>query len=220
MGTVDADGKETVRQFNIAAAVAAGDLQVIDMARQQNSRSAHRQGQQATTVAALPKHQWPSAQLAAVLSQAIGGASWALATAVVTLIMAGPARADSNFGDFTLDAKSQIAVVNGSTGGSTSLPAVVANTDRKGNRCLGFADPKPDHVMQLPKPIGKLSFQVDSGSSTTLVIVGPDGTVRCSTSKKDAQLEDVKWQAGAYQIWVGSMAPGKKSNYRLVVQGQ
>jgi hypothetical protein len=186
-------------QFNIAANIAAGDLQVIDMARQQNSLSTHRQSR------------W---------SKTIRVASLALATTVVTATVAGPARADSNFGDFTLDAKSQIAVVNGSTGGSTSLPAVVANTDRNGNRCLGFADPKPDHVMQLPKAMSKLSLQVDSGSSTTLVIVGPDGTVRCSTSKKDAQLEDVKWQAGAYQVWVGSMTPGKKSNYRLVVQGQ
>jgi hypothetical protein len=143
--------------------------------------------------------------------------------ASLLLFAASPVRAEgSNFGDFTLDAKAPIAVVNGSTGGSTSLPAVVANTDRRGNRCLGFADPKPDHVMQLPKALGKLSFQVDSGSASTLVIVGPDGTVRCSTggNKKDAQMEETNWQAGSYQVWVGSMTPGKKRNYRLVVQSQ
>jgi hypothetical protein len=142
---------------------------------------------------------------------------------LITAMFASPVRAEgSNFGDFTLDAKAPIAVVNGSTGGSTSLPAVVANTDRRGNRCLGFADPKPDHVMQLPKALGKLSFQVDSGSASTLVIVGPDGTVRCSTggNKKDAQMEETTWQAGSYQVWVGSMTPGKKRNYRLVVQSQ
>jgi hypothetical protein len=147
----------------------------------------------------------------------------AVSLALLTTLITAPVRAEgSNFGDFTLDAQTKIAVVTGSTGGATSLPAIVANADRQGRPCLGFADPKPDHVMKLPKAASKLSLQVDSGGgSSTLVIVGPDGTVRCSGgSKKDALLEEANWQAGSYQVWVGSMTPGKKRNYRLVVQGQ
>jgi hypothetical protein len=129
----------------------------------------------------------------------------------------------SNYGTFTLDGQKPSIVVNGVTGGSTSLPAITANSDRWGNPCLGFADPQPDHIMQLDQPFNQLTLRVNSNDSdTTLVIVDPDGDVRCNDDApdtKDAGLSAADWPAGTYQIWVGGMVPGVRHNYRLMLQG-
>jgi hypothetical protein len=129
---------------------------------------------------------------------------------------------ESNYGQFTLDAQKR-AVVTGMTGGSTSLPAITANSDRWGHPCLGFADPQPDHVMQLDQPVQQLTLQVNSNDNeTTLVIVGPNGDVRCNDDAapgtKDAGFSAADWPAGIYQIWVGGMVPGARHNYRLLIQ--
>jgi hypothetical protein len=130
---------------------------------------------------------------------------------------------DSNFGTFTLNAKTLASVVNGATGGSTSLPAITTNSDRNDNQCLGFGDPKPDHIMKLTRKVDRLKLQVDSGGKdTTLVIMGPDGDFRCADDfggGKDAGMDDLDWKSGTYQVWVGSVVPGARRDYRLTVQG-
>jgi hypothetical protein len=129
---------------------------------------------------------------------------------------------ESNFGAFTLNAQTKGNMVNGSTGGSTSLPAIVANSDRNDNQCLGFGDPKPDHIMQLSRKVDRLKLEVNSGGKdTTLIIVGPDGAVHCADdfgSGKDAGLEETDWKPGDYKIWVGSVVPSARYKYRLQVQ--
>jgi hypothetical protein len=147
-----------------------------------------------------------------------------LVSIALGLTATGTAAVDeSNFGVFTLNPQTKASMVNGSTGGSTSLPAIVANSDRNDNQCLGFGDPKPDHIMQLNRKVNRLKFQVDSGGKdTTLVIVGPDGTVHCADdfgSGKDAGLDDSDWKQGDYKIWIGSVAPGARYKYRLLVEG-
>jgi hypothetical protein len=143
-----------------------------------------------------------------------GGGLWAIATALMTVpVMAQTA----NFGTFTLGAERTAVVVSGTTGGSTSLPAIVSNNDRNRNQCLGFGDPKPDHVMVLQKSFSRLKLKVNNGNTdNTLVVVGPGNVVRCG----DAILEDQDWQAGPYQIWVGSAEAGSRKDYRLSIQGQ
>jgi hypothetical protein len=113
-------------------------------------------------------------------------------------------------------------IVTGYTGGSYSLSSI-SNTDKNGLPCVGYSDPKPDHSMILENDFDLLSIQVDSGGrDTTLVIQGPnDSDIRCSFGQKqvrDALIEDSNWQAGHYNIWVGSMQPNQKANYRLSVK--
>ncbi|OUC14884.1 MAG: hypothetical protein B0A82_10780 [Alkalinema sp. CACIAM 70d] len=129
----------------------------------------------------------------------------------------------SNFGNFELTSGSQSVSVKGSTGGTTSLPAITSDVDRDRNKCLGFGDPKPDHMMTLKQGFSQLTLKVESGKDTTLIVVGPGGVTRCGDdtgNKKDASITDSDWAAGTYQIWVGSMEPGMRSNYRLSVQGK
>ena len=114
------------------------------------------------------------------------------------------------------------AIVTGYTGGSYSLSSIT-NTDKNGNPCVGYSDPKPDHSMILENDFEILSIRVDSGGKdTTLVIKGPgDNNIRCGLGQKqvrDAFIQDRNWQAGQYDIWVGSMQPNQKANYRLSVK--
>lgn len=123
----------------------------------------------------------------------------------------------ATFGSLTLGSKSMSGVLAGSTGGNTSLPAVVSNRDRHGRNCLGYGDPTPDHTLILQKPASTLRFAIAAGGrDLTLAIVGPNGVLRCS----DGALEDADWQVGTYQVWVGTVEPNKSRNYRLRVQGK
>ena len=89
--------------------------------------------------------------------------------------------------------------------------------------CIGFADPKPDHILVLEKDFPKLNIKVNSGGNdTTLLIVGPDNkTIRCGDDtgrSKDASIKDINWKAGKYKIWVGSFKARSRKNYRLSLQ--
>ena len=139
------------------------------------------------------------------------------------LATASMATAQANFEPFTLDSAKIAVSVGGSTGGTTSIPAITGSTDRAGNKCLGFGDPNPDHLMTLKSRLSNLTLKVNSGGrDTTLVIQGPNGELRCGDdtgSKKDASVSDSDWEPGVYKVWVGSMESGGRGNYRLTTQG-
>ena len=107
------------------------------------------------------------------------------------------------------------ALTTGTTGGSFSLPSI-ANRDRYNNFCLGYSgNQTPDHIMTLQKDFPRLRLEVESqGTPTTLVVRGPNGTIRCGNSS----LEDTNWKAGDYQIWVGAKNEGVIGSYTLLVR--
>lgn len=153
----------------------------------------------------------------------------ALATVTIGLvpiakIPAVVAQPGANFESFTLDGNKTSASVGGSTGGSTSIPNIIGSSDRSGNKCLGFGDDKPDHLMTLNQNFKKLSLKVNSsGRDTTIVIQGPNGELRCGDdtgSKKDASFSGSNWGTGVYKVWVGSMESGSRGNYRLDIQAE
>ncbi|MEG4317481.1 MULTISPECIES: hypothetical protein [unclassified Microcoleus] len=144
--------------------------------------------------------------------------------AAIGAIAALPVLAETtNFGTLTLSRGFgyPTAVLRGSTGGSYSLSAI-ANADRHKNKCLGFATPTPDHIILLQQNFSQLTIQLNSrGKDTTLLVQGPDRTVRCGDNagqNKDGGIVDSDWQAGSYKIWVGTLEPGVKSNYTIAVQ--
>jgi hypothetical protein len=53
------------------------------------------------------------------------------------------------------------AIAKGHTGGSYSLLSI-ANADNYNRPCIGYGDPKPDHIMILEKNFSSLKIQVDS----------------------------------------------------------
>lgn len=154
----------------------------------------------------------------AALRAVLLGLGWGL------LCWASPSRAeDANFGSRTLAPgfSAEQAMVNGFTGGSYSLSAL-SNRDRQGNRCLGYGDSHPDHILTLETRFEQLTLTVDSGGSdTTLIIEGPMGFL-CGNDidelNLDAQVSAVDWEPGDYRIWVGTMASGDRQNYRLSLE--
>ena len=147
-----------------------------------------------------------------------------LTTAIgAVLATATLATAQANFEGFTLDSTKTTVSVGGNTGGTTSIPAITGSTDRTGNKCLGFGDPNPDHLMTLKTRLPNLTLKVNSGGrDTTLVIQTPNGELRCGDdtgNKKDASVSGSDWEPGVYKVWVGSMESGGRGSYRLTTQG-
>jgi hypothetical protein len=126
-----------------------------------------------------------------------------------------------NFGSLTISANNPAGRLSGTIAGSTSLPAIVSNTDLHQNKCLGFGDPNPDHILILKQDMPQLTLQVNSnGADTTLVVQGSDGSVRCgddTKSSQDARITDTNWKLGTYKVWVGSATPGVRQNYTLTI---
>ncbi|MGB3640289.1 MAG: hypothetical protein WBA39_22335, partial [Rivularia sp. (in: cyanobacteria)] len=82
-----------------------------------------------------------------------------------TVIISNPVTANNSiFGKISLSPNSEAVkkTVTGYTGGSYSLSAV-SKRDRNRNLCIGFADPKPDHILVLEKDFPKLNIKVNSG---------------------------------------------------------
>lgn len=143
---------------------------------------------------------------------------WAIAMIVLPLTAIAQ---ESNFGKLALNPNNPSGVLRGSTGGSASLPAIIRNRDRHNQQCLGFGDPKPDHVLILEKPFATLRLQVQSNTDTTLVVQGPDDMIRCgddSEANKNASITDTDWVAGTYRIWIGTATPATQRSYILTIQ--
>ncbi|MGB3202620.1 MAG: hypothetical protein WBA99_17065 [Nodosilinea sp.] len=144
-------------------------------------------------------------------------ASLAMGTVVALPTLAQQA----NFESFTLSESTPTASVSGFTNGISAL-SNLAGRDRNGTICTGFADTNPDHTMVLQQDIAALTLQVNSGGNdTSLLVQGPDGTVRCGedTDRRnpDAYIQDQNWSAGTYRIWVGSHNQGQRYSYSLSV---
>lgn len=110
--------------------------------------------------------------------------------------------------------------VNGYTGGSYSL-AAVENRDRDNNPCLGYGDSRPDHIVVLKADFAALTFQLDSGGKdTTLMLKGPGGVIcgdDIDTVNLDDRVSGKDFKAGTYSVWVGTIKPGDRQNYRLTI---
>lgn len=142
----------------------------------------------------------------------------------IAMVVTLPAWAQTaNFGSLTLGAEKTSGSLTGSTGGSTSLPAIIGSSDQNNNKCLGFGDPNPDHILVLEQDFPQLRLRVNSGGmDTTLIVQGSDGSIRCgddlSETNKDAGITASDWKTGKYKVWVGSAVPGVRRDYTLSIR--
>jgi hypothetical protein len=150
---------------------------------------------------------------------------WINAIAITAALGVFPALAqNANFGSITISSNSLASTpsLRGYTDGSFSLSSI-ANRDRNGNLCLGYADSTPDHILVLEQDFSQLSLRVNSGGGdTTLLVQGPnDNTVRCGDDTRnspDASVQDSNWSAGRYKVWVGAIDSGARHEYTLTIQ--
>ncbi len=84
--------------------------------------------------------------------------------------------------------------------------------------CEGFAGSEPDHLLELQTDFGFLRMFLVSAQDLTLAVRGPDGGWRCSTAHGDLPaLQEGRFSAGRYEIWVGGPSLGGRAEYELSV---
>ena len=150
-----------------------------------------------------------------------GWTSLGILLTAIALVSPAAIAQESNFGRLALNSNQISGTLRGTTGGSASLPAIISNRDRNNRKCLGFGDPKPDHILILEKPFPTLTLQIRSTTDTTLVVQGPNGVIRCGDgtgTDKNASITDNSWQEGSYKVWIGTAEPGTQRDYTLTVQ--
>ncbi|MGF1468338.1 MAG: hypothetical protein ACFCGT_19625 [Sandaracinaceae bacterium] len=83
-------------------------------------------------------------------------------------------------------------------------------------RCQGFIDPMPDHVIEATGTFAELLLMVGSETDTTLSVLDPSGRVHCGDDE-DGVHPLVRFRAvvGTYRVWVGTREPGQSVPYVL-----
>ncbi len=83
----------------------------------------------------------------------------------------------------------------------------------------GSVQRRPNHRLQIAEDMDYLKLEVREARNVTLLVRGADGFL-CATPIQDrpAQISGY-WQAGVYEIFIGSLDPGQSPPYRLVVSG-
>jgi len=83
----------------------------------------------------------------------------------------------------------------------------------------GYINARPNHRLHMTKDIDYVKLEVKDARNVTLLVKGADG-VWCATPLQDrpAQISGY-WQAGVYEIFMGSPDPGQSPPYRLVISG-
>lgn len=100
--------------------------------------------------------------------------------------------------------------VQGRSGGNVEASGV-------SNGCAGWIARQPDHVVELQAAFGFLRMFVESGTDTTLVVRTPSGRFLCNDDTYGVlpALEQRRWEAGRYSVWVGSYERSSTGPYTL-----
>ncbi len=107
--------------------------------------------------------------------------------------------------------------IRGISGGTIWARELAARKETETGPCVGFADEQPDHVLTLTNFFNYLSLQVDSPADTTIIVRGPGGTWCNDDVINQGKNPGIfgQWQAGTYQIWVGSFNKNQYHPYRI-----
>ncbi|MBE9116517.1 hypothetical protein IQ249_11460 [Lusitaniella coriacea LEGE 07157] len=105
--------------------------------------------------------------------------------------------------------------VRGISGGSLPARSASNRDETATGPCVGFIDRPPDHTLTLTAFFDFLSVEVESSEDTTMVVQGPGG-VWCNDdiAGKNPGIAG-QWQAGPYQLWIGSYQKDKYHPYVL-----
>lgn len=139
----------------------------------------------------------------------------ALAGVTVTLAIAVPSFAqiaislDRNF-------RPDPAKLQGNGGGNVSLASLAGIADN----CRGFANPEPNHTINLNDKFPLLDLLVYTNNvndDPTMLVKGPDGIVICADDESGGRYPQAnrRLPKGTYQVWVGSKNVNQSFSYTL-----
>ncbi|MBX3274405.1 MAG: hypothetical protein KF729_29340 [Sandaracinaceae bacterium] len=84
--------------------------------------------------------------------------------------------------------------------------------------CRGYAGEAPDHLLELREDFAFLRFFVLAAQDVTLAVRAPDGGWRCVSARGEvAALQEGRFAAGRYEVFVGGPTQGERVFYELVV---
>lgn len=81
--------------------------------------------------------------------------------------------------------------------------------------CLGYIDGRADHRLELKTYFNYLKLAVQSSGDTVLAVRGPGGTWCNDDSQNQNPVIAGEWQAGTYDVWVGSRNANEFHPYTL-----
>ncbi|MCA9610671.1 MAG: hypothetical protein KC619_33980, partial [Myxococcales bacterium] len=97
----------------------------------------------------------------------------------------------------------------GETGGAVLLSS-------RAPSCRGYVGDAPSHVVDLRTGFGFLRMFLVAGRDLTLAVHGPDGGWRCATAQGERPaLQEGRYPAGRYEIWVASPEASAEITYEL-----
>lgn len=100
-----------------------------------------------------------------------------------------------------------------------SLPAY--NIELGNSLCTGFVDAVPTYVFTWTGESETLRIFFEGDNDSTLLVLGPDGSVTCNDDFGDAEnlnpLVSVSPVEGRYVVYIGSFAPGSPVNGSLTI---
>ncbi|GAB4204546.1 MAG: hypothetical protein OHK0013_19600 [Sandaracinaceae bacterium] len=101
--------------------------------------------------------------------------------------------------------------------GSTRAEGEHVDVGGLGDVCRGFVTAAPSHVLNLQDDLDFFQIYVANAlESTTLVVVGPDGSVACDSADGDhPHVTRDAWPSGLYRIWVGAHRADAVVPYRI-----
>ena len=101
-------------------------------------------------------------------------------------------------------------VQQGAAGGPVDASAAAP-----GAGCTGHIAQQPNHVLQVTAPFSRLRIVVSSRADTTLMVRGPDGSVRCvdDTNGDVNPVLEGAFAPGPHTVFVGTYQPGAPAAY-------
>lgn len=147
--------------------------------------------------------------------------------AIIGLMAVMPAKAQQLQGEkVTVGPQAtQQTNVRGYAKGTVAFFKAIADRDSAQNRCMGYGDLMPDHIVEIQKGTEAVTLQVKSqGIDTTMAVVGPNDRVFCADDSpsggKDAGLVLKNPSPGTYKVWVGTFDSGIEARYQLSIQAK
>ncbi|MFE4108230.1 hypothetical protein [Almyronema epifaneia] len=107
---------------------------------------------------------------------------------------------------------------SGVSGGEVAAETIVGTAQTPTGPCNGFISEQPDHILTLNTFFEELEIQISSQRDTTLIVQGVGGTWCSDDAANHNPRLSGQWQAGTYNVWVGSYRQGAYYPYQLAIR--
>ncbi|MEL6437845.1 MAG: hypothetical protein AAFQ80_01120 [Cyanobacteria bacterium J06621_8] len=109
----------------------------------------------------------------------------------------------------------QPLIIQGSTRGIIAAQEIVQTKNTVTGVCNGYVNAQPNYLLDLQAFFPYLKLEVNSQADTTIIIKNSEGVWCNDDSATTNPLIAGQWQAGLYQVWIGSYYQNSDINYQI-----